>query len=232
MSSLTASDTHINRRSLGSQIAHSLREQIVLGRLPAGTPISQQGLCERFGTSRMPVRDAVVRLTAEGLVVTTRGGHSVVAALSREDILDTFDLEAAVHGRAARRAAQRLTDADVAELRARHEAMVTAEQAGDLEQLTDLNWSFHKRINELSGSAKLLALLRTLSLSIPQTYLSELPDWAARTIRDHAGIVAALANRDGAHAEALVGDHVRAAGLNLAEYLAAKGVAPQRGEPD
>ncbi len=214
----------LNRQSLGSQIAHHLREEIVLGRLAAGTPVSQQWLCERYGTSRMPVRDALVKLTAEGLIVTTRGGHSVVARLTPDDVLDVFEIEAIVHGRAARRAAGRVQDGDVIELRELHEAMVASEQRGDLEGLTELNWNFHKRINALSGSAKLIAMLRTLSLNIPQTYLLELPDWASETNRDHAGIVAALADRDGDAAEALVGEHVRRAGGNLAAYLAAKGV--------
>lgn len=219
------SPSTLNRQSLGSQIAHHLREEIVLGRLAAGTPVSQQWLCERYGTSRMPVRDALVKLTAEGLVVTTRGGHSVVAQLTPDDILDVFEIEAIVHGRAARRAAGRARDGDVIELRELHEAMVASEQRGDLERLTDLNWNFHKRINALSGSAKLIAMLRTLSLNIPQTYLLELPDWASETNRDHAGIVAALADRDGDAADALVSEHVRRAGGNLAAYLAAKGVA-------
>ncbi len=223
MSSFALSDTPLNRQSLGSQIAHHLREEIVLGRLEAGRAISQQWLCERYGTSRMPVRDALVKLTSEGLIVITRSGHSVVGRLTPDDIVDVFEIEAVVHGRAARRAAARVTDADVSELTALHEGMIAAERTGDLDQLTELNWRFHKRINALSGSDKLLAMLRTLSLNIPQTYLSELPDWAAQTIQEHAGIVAALAVRDGDRAEELVGGHVRAAGSNLADYLAAKG---------
>ena len=222
------SPSTLNRQSLGSQIAHHLREEIVLGRLPAGTPVSQQWLCERYGTSRMPVRDALVKLTAEGLIVTTRGGHSVVAQLTPDDILDVFEIEAIVNGRAARRAAACAQDDDVAELRGLHEAMVEAERDGDLERLTELNWNFHKRINMLSGSAKLIAMLRTVSLNIPQTYLLELPDWASQTNRDHAGIVAALAERDGDAADRLVAEHVRRAGGNLAAYLTRKGV----GEPE
>jgi DNA-binding GntR family transcriptional regulator len=218
------SPSTLNRQSLGSQIAHHLREEIVLGRMPAGTPVSQQWLCDRYGTSRMPVRDALVRLTAEGLIVTTRGGHSEVARLTPDDILDVFEIEAIVHGRAARRAAGCAQDGDVIELRELHEAMVASERRGDLERLTELNWQFHKRINALSGSAKLIAMLRTLSLNIPQTYLLELPDWASQTNREHAGIVAALADRDGDAAEKLVAEHVRQAGGNLAAYLAAKGV--------
>lgn len=223
MPPLATPESTLNRRSLGSQIAHHLREEIVLGRLAAGTPVSQQRLCEQYGTSRMPVRDALVKLAAEGLVVTTRGGHTIVAELTPEDIVDVFEIEAIVHGRAASRAATRITDADVAALVGLHEEMVAAQRDGDLDRLTELNWLFHKRINLLSGSAKLVAMLRALSLNIPQTYLSELPDWASHSIRDHAGIVEAMRDRDGERAERLTAEHVRGAGGNLARYLADKG---------
>jgi DNA-binding GntR family transcriptional regulator len=224
MSSLVTPQRPLNRQSLGNQIAHHLREEIVLGRLAPGTPVSQQWLCEKYGTSRMPVRDALVKLTSEGLIVTTSGGHSVVARLTAQDILDVFDIEAVVHGRAARRAAARVSGEDVARLQEAHEAMVQAETAGDLVLVTELNWRFHKQINVLADSAKLLAVIRSVSLNIPQTYLVELPDWAAKSNREHAGIITALAAHDGAEAETLVNTHVREAGSHLAAYLAGKGL--------
>jgi DNA-binding GntR family transcriptional regulator len=224
MSQLTAAERPLNRQSLGSQIAHHLREEIVLGRLAPGTPVSQQWLCEKYGTSRMPVRDALVKLTSEGLIVTTSGGHSVVGRLTAQDILDVFDIEAVVHGRAARRAAARVTGADVEELEAAHQAMGQAEAVGDLVRVTELNWRFHKQINVLADSAKLIAVIRSVSLNIPQTYLLELPDWAAKSNREHAGIITALAGHDGAEAETLINTHVREAGSHLAAYLAKKGL--------
>ena len=196
----------------------------MLGRLAPGTAVSQQGCARSYGTSRMPVRDALLKLTSEGLIVTDQRGHSVVARLTAQDILDVFDIEAVVHGRAARRAAARVTSDDVERLQAAHEAMGQAETAGDLVLVTELNWRFHKQINVLADSAKLLAVIRSVSLNIPQTYLLELPDWAAKSNREHAGIIAALAAQDGAEAETLVNTHVREAGSHLAAYLAKKGL--------
>ena len=119
----------LSRRPLGDQIADNVREQILLGRLAPGTPISQQSLCEEFGTSRMPARDALIKLTAEGLIVTRPGGQSEVGRLTRSDIEDVFDIEALVHGRAARRACENATADDIAGLKALHEAMVAAAAA-------------------------------------------------------------------------------------------------------
>jgi DNA-binding GntR family transcriptional regulator len=214
----------VTRRALGDQIADSVREQILLGRLAAGTPMSQQSVCEQYGTSRMPARDALIRLAAEGLIITRPGGQSEVARLTQADIQDVFDVEALVHGRAARRACDHANADDIAALTALHKQMLAAARAKDLDRLGDLNYQFHRRINLLSDSPKLLAVLRSISFAIPRSYLVELPGWAKNTTAEHAQIVAAFTARDGAAVEQTVHDHVRDAGANLVAYLHKKGM--------
>lgn len=214
----------LHRQSLGNQIASQLRQEILLGRLAPGTPVSQQALCETYGTSRMPVRDALVRLTNEGLIETTPGGQSVIAHLTKQDIIDAFDVEALVHGRAARRAATNATQDELTQLETLHHAMTRANRSHDLAELGELNWRFHKQINLMARSAKLLAVVRSVSLDIPQGYLSELPGWADKSNHEHAGILEAMRAGDGERSEALVHQHVRDAGANLAAYLEDKGL--------
>ena len=214
----------LNRQSLGNQIANQLRQEILLGRLPPGQTVSQQQLCDQYGTSRMPVRDALVRLTNEGLIEGTPGGHSVVARLTAEDIVDAFDIEALVHGRAGRRAVARATDEEIAELQGLHRSMLAASRERDQAGLTDLNWTFHKRINVMAGSAKLMAVIRSTSLEIPRSYLSALPGSVAKINREHAAIVDAFVVRDPQQAETLIAAHVAGAGSDLAAHLAARGL--------
>jgi DNA-binding GntR family transcriptional regulator len=214
----------LHRQSLGSQIAAALRQDILLGRRAPGTAISQQSLCEDFGTSRMPVRDALRKLTHEGLITTTATGHSVVSELTGEDILDAFLIESIVHGRAARRAAGKAAPADLRRLGELQAELEQAAAGGDLAHAVDLNWLFHKEINLLAGSAKLLGLLRTASVSIPRDYLLAMPDWVERSNREHAAILAAFAQGDADAAEELMREHVVAAGANLVAYLLGKGV--------
>src|SRR5882672_1316046 len=73
-------ERRLRRQSLGNQIAEQLRQDILVGRLAPGTHVGQQNLCDVYGTSRMPVRDAVRQRVSEGLVTYTSGGHSIVAA--------------------------------------------------------------------------------------------------------------------------------------------------------
>lgn len=209
----------LSRRPLGSQIADRLREDILLGRLAGGTALSQQSLCEMYGTSRMPVRDALRQLAAEGLIVSSRSGHSEVAGLSAQEIHDAFYVEACVHGRLAKRAAEAATNDDLMALRALHEDMVRSENQGDLRRVADTNWKFHRAINLLAGSPKLLATVRTVSLGIPREYLIEMPEWASRANREHAEILAAFEGRAFPVVEALVASHVETAGANLVDFL-------------
>jgi DNA-binding GntR family transcriptional regulator len=219
-----ASSTTLHRQSLGGQIAAQLRQDILLGRIAPGTPVSQQRLCEDFGTSRMPARDALRALTHEGLVETTATGHTVVAQLTPEDIADAFLVEALVHGRAARRAAANATADHLGELRSVQAQMVDAATAGDIARAGDLNWRFHARINALARSARLLGLIRTASLSIPRDYLFAMPTWVERSNREHAQIVDALEARDADRAERAAREHVEAAGTNLVAHLREKGL--------
>lgn len=216
--------TRLNRQSLGSQIAQQLRQDILLGRLEPGSLVSQRELCIQYGTSRMPVRDALRQLAYEGLVVSSPSSRSVVAALTTEDIEDSFLVEAVVHSRAARRATEYATGEDIAALESLHEQMLAATRSGDLESIVDLNWRFHGRINVLAGSAKLLALIRTVSVGVPREYLVEIPEWADRSNAGHAEILSAMQRRDTDAVVDAVRRHVEEAGTNLAAYLETRGL--------
>lgn len=209
----------VERSSLGSQIAEQLRNDIIFGRLAAGTPVSQQQLCEDYGTSRMPVRDAIRQLQYEGLIVNTDGGHHVVAEQTPQDLTDAYRVEAMVHGLAARRATEMATDGDIDQLEQLHHAMVQAVEDQDLEAVVELNWRFHRQINKMARSAKLMAIIRSVSLSIPRGYLLELPGWASRANLEHEQIVEALRNRDSDRVVDLIVSHIEEAGKNLIRYL-------------
>ena len=83
MQSSQSEVTKLARARFGSQIAEALRNDILFGRVESGKRLSQVELCERFGTSRMPVRDALRQLTYEGFLIDDGKGHAVVAPVTR-----------------------------------------------------------------------------------------------------------------------------------------------------
>jgi len=207
------------RVPLGNQIADVIRRDILYGRLPAGTHVGQQLLCERFNTSRMPVRDALRQLTTQGFLVDDGHGHSLVAPLARSDLRDIYLIEGMLHGLALRRITERHDEDEINELMGYHDDMVRVTAAGDYSRMSKINWQFHRRINHLSRSPKLLAVIRTHSLSIPNDQVHQLPNRSERVNLEHAEIMAAVRRGEGAVAESLMRQHVVNAGDDLLRYL-------------
>ncbi|OZM72085.1 GntR family transcriptional regulator [Amycolatopsis antarctica] len=217
-----AGSERLERATLGSQIADVLRREIIFGHLKPGERLGQHQLCERFGTSRMPVRDALRQLNYEGFLAEDGGRHLVVVRMRREDIRDTYEIEGMLHGLATRRVATRGDAGELAELRDFHEKMLARQD--ELPAMAELNWRFHRRINHFAASQKLVAALRSLALQIPRDYLVEFPAWAGRANDEHAGIVDAIAAGRATEAESLMREHVLAAGEYLIDFLQTSGV--------
>ena len=224
MPGVADSAADLNRVTLGRQIAEAIRADILFGRIPAGTRLGQQQLCDRFGTSRMPIRDALRQLAYEAFLTSDGRGHSVVAQMSRRDIEDTFVVEAMLHGLAARRVTERVEPEQLAELEALHWEMGAACDEGEMHRFAELNWRFHRRINQLADSPKLVAALKTLAMILPRDFVVEIPEWAAEAHAEHAAIITAMLAGDGEAVEEMVRRHVSAAGSGLVQYLEDHGV--------
>ncbi|MDV6271731.1 GntR family transcriptional regulator [Rhodococcus globerulus] len=222
-----ASSSHtseLHRSPLGNQIADTLRRDIMLGVLRPGTRVSQQEVCERFGTSRMPVRDALRILVEDGLMSVDSTRRIVVAPLSREDLLDAFTIEGLLTGMATERASRRAEPAALEELQGLQNRMIQAAEQGDLSSMVELNWTFHRRINRMAGSRKLLVAIRKVSVDLPRDYLSQVPDWSERSIAEHTEILDAMKNRRHVSARNLMAEHVVESGRGLIKYLESVGV--------
>jgi DNA-binding GntR family transcriptional regulator len=217
----------VQRASLGGQIADALRQDILFGRLKAGTRLSQRELCVQFGTSRMPVRDALRVLLHEGLLTLDSGQHTLVAPLSKSDLLDSFIIEGTLTGLAAQRATALCSSGDLDELDALNRQMVTLAKASDVASSTlsmaKLNWSFHRKINRMANSRKLLAALRVVSIDMPRDFLERLPEHQPLAIEEHTQIIKAMRAKDGNRVGDLMTKHVISSGKALIDYLESQG---------
>lgn len=220
---MTPQDETLTQVTLGRRVAESLRSDILFGRLQPGTRLAQQQLCERFGISRMPVRDALRQLTYEGYLERDSGRHCVVARMSRQDIIDTFLAEGLLHGFAARRVAETATPEQFKELERRHEEMSRAQH--DVHAFATLNWDFHRKINLIANSRKVIGALKTLAASMPRDFVTEFPDWVPKANDEHDAIIRAMVRRNGKRTEALMREHIGGTGYEIADYLETKGVA-------
>jgi DNA-binding GntR family transcriptional regulator len=213
------SDTRVTRQvSLGQQVASAIRRDIILGNLPPGSPLPQEKLCEVYGVSRIPVRDALLLLANEGFVVRNKRNQMLVTTFDAQDLVDTFKIEAFIASLATRRATVLGTEEELAEL------AVLAEHGHDRDAIASSSWSFHHKINRMARSSRLLATLRAVSLPLMQDFAGENSDWWGNTGGEHRAIVEAMQGRDADTAQELTLQHFDHAADALLDYLREHGV--------
>jgi DNA-binding GntR family transcriptional regulator len=190
----------------------AIRNMILSGELPAGAQLGEEALAEMCGVSRTPVREALRRLEADMLVGRTDTQRTFVADWSIDDVADAFELRAMLEGRAARRAAERMTDSAMARIRAANRALGAAIQqpVPDVSGFLEGNREFHAIILEVAGSRRLAALLGTLIEQpvVLRTARQYSREELRRSHAEHEELTAAFARRDGAWAEAIMTSHI------------------------
>lgn len=197
----------LTRQTLGRRIADVLRREILFGELTPENPLTQETICARFGTSRIPVRDALQVLTHEGLIESTPSGMRVVA-LTHRDLEDMYCVEGSLHALATRLATLRASDSALLTLSNINVTMSAAHRAGDQEAVAQANYRFHREINHLAESGRLITVLRSASTKIHGNFLVRFPEDTEPSISDHDAIIAAMRSRDPELASALMFDHV------------------------
>ena len=152
----------LEHRTVAAAAAAALRQRILSGAFPAGAQLRQDALAAEFGVSRIPIREALVQLEAEGLVRIVPHRGAVVAALSGEEVEELFELRALLEPRLLRRSGPRLTAED-------HDALATtlaeygAELAADhVGRWGELNTRFHERLYGRAERPRTQALVSTL----------------------------------------------------------------------
>lgn len=140
-------------------VAQSLRALILDGTLGIGSQLRQEDLARRFGVSRIPVREALGRLQAEGLVEHFADRGSVVAGRSVDDLLETLDIRIALETRAMRLAMPNLTARDI---KAAREIMRRYDEAESPRQWTDLNLEFHLALYRPCARPRLVRMIEDL----------------------------------------------------------------------
>ncbi|NKC31466.1 GntR family transcriptional regulator [Falsiroseomonas selenitidurans] len=195
-------------------LAH-LREAILSGRLAPGERIRPEAVAAELGLSRMPVREALHQLEAEGLVTLRPNRGAVVVQLAAAEVQEIYEMRALLEGLCARHAARRATPADIEELDAAVQAMLRV--AGDPARWVDRHEAFHDRLCLLGGRLRAAAEARRLRLLLRpllRSFAAEERD--PETLgHEHDVIVDALRDRDARRAERLVVAHVNANAVSV-----------------
>ena len=200
-------------KSLGTlttadSVAASLRAALHQGRWSPGAALRQEELAAEFGVSRIPVREALNKLQAEGLVVVEPNRGAFVASLSPAEVHEVFDLRVLLECDALRHAIPQHTPRTLRQLHAL-QAELDAEHDPNLWLATDA--AFHEVLYAPSGRTKTLEMIAVLRASVTRLYRSHLsPDTRRKGWRDeHHALLKAVAARNAERAVAALTRHLR-----------------------
>ena len=149
-------------RTLSSAIVEQLRQGILAGTHVAGSQLRQDALAAEFGVSRIPVREALFQLEAEGLVRIEPHKGAIVSEFSLAEIDDVFDLRVLLEPRLLRHSAPRLALADHTEIGALDEAFAAAIASQDVASWGELNARFHMALYRHAPQPRTLAIVQSL----------------------------------------------------------------------
>lgn len=188
-----------------------LRKSIVSGALTPNQPIRQETLARELGVSRVPVREALQTLEAEGQVLYQPHRGYLVAELSLRDLLEVYRLRELLEAEAAGVAAEHYTDAELDRIEDARDRVGAAAQRGDMVTMIEANRRFHFALLEPSGMPRLLRIVRTLwdaTDAYRAVYYNSETN-RARVCAEHDEILAAARQRDPRRLVPLLDEHRR-----------------------
>lgn len=182
----------LTHRTLSSAIVEQLRRGILDGSYPAGSQLRQDALAADFGVSRIPVREALFQLDAEGLVRIEPHKGAVVAQFSRDEIDDVFDLRVLLEPRLLASSVPRLTAADHAQIAELDAAFAAAIERQDVAQWGELNARFHLSLYRHARQPRTLVIVGSLLQASDRLTRIQMarPAAMSRAGREHRKLVA------------------------------------------
>ena len=195
-----------------------LRAAILRGALPAGHPLRQEEIAAQLGISRLPVREALIKLAAEGLVTLHHNRGAVVSQLSADEVEELYEIRCALEPTALRLAFPHFVDADLD----RAEGIIEqTDDETDAGRWGELNWEFHRSLYQPAGRARLLDLIHTMHINVDRYLRFEMSilSYKAQSQQEHRRILDACRRGDQHLAIQLLEKHIRTAGEELTAHL-------------
>jgi len=217
-----ASESPIARQSLTSAVADKLRDRIIRGEIPEGSQLRQDAIAIQYKVSRIPVREALRQLDAEGLITIVPNRGAVVPALSPDDIEELFSIRALLEPEVLGLSIPRLTEQDFTDAEAVLRRYVSELRREDhLAAWGRLNWQFHSILYSRANQPRFMAIIRNVNNSGErytrlQLYLTH---GTKRANEEHHQILELCRKRDVAAACKLLRQHIRYAGESLKQAL-------------
>jgi DNA-binding GntR family transcriptional regulator len=199
-------------------IADSLRADILRGKLKSGQALKQDEIAAQFGVSKIPVREALVQLKAEGLVNFYQNRGAFVSELSAVEADEIYVMRIALETAVLARAIPHLT---VAHLKHAKEILDAIDREENIARWGELNWEFHATLYSPAALPRLMETIRTLHSNIARYLVLYLAGMAyqKKSQKEHRAILEACRHGDTEKAVAVLVDHLQGASNHLVAFL-------------
>ena len=200
----------IPRPSLHDQVALRLRQMLVENQIAPGAKLNERELAEVLQVSRTPLREAIKMLAAEGLVELLPNRGAIAVELTEADVQDTFEVMAGLEAMSGELAAERITDAELAEVRAMHFEMMAAYTRRDLSGYYRLNAAIHRAINAAARNPVLTHTYNQVNARLQALRFRSNQDDAKwqQAMAEHERMIDALGRRDAGAMRAVLREHL------------------------
>ena len=219
----------ISRLALHDQVAARLRTMLVEGRIAPGAKLNERELSEQLRVSRTPLREAIKLIAAEGLVDLLPNRGAVAVKLTEADVMNTFEVLAGLEGMSGEFAAQRITDAELSEIRAMQYEMMACFTRHDLSGYYRLNAAIHTAINDAAKNPLLTRTYNGINARVQSLRFRTNQNEAKwkRAMKEHEVMLEALAARDGSALRTVLIEHLHNKRNTVLDLLRAGEIYPR-----
>lgn len=218
---ISTAEEFITRPSLHSELLNRVRNLIVQGELPQGTKIPERELCERYGVSRTPMREALKVLAVDGLVWLEPNRGAWVSKVTIEELEEVFPVMGALEALSGELACEHITDAQINSVRQMHLEMLVHYKARDLTKYFQANQAIHEAILSAANNSELTTMYNALAARVRRArYLANMTDerWA-KAVDEHEQILSALENRKGSQLAKILRKHLKSKFETVRDWL-------------
>jgi DNA-binding GntR family transcriptional regulator len=200
----------LKKENLGGQVFEQIKGMILRGEIPPGRRMIESEIAFSMGISRTPVREAVHKLEAEGLLTPLPKGGYVVRGLTISDIEDTFDIRSILESFAGYLAAMRHTEDELIPLEVKIGEFQRYLDREDLKRLARVNTEFHEVLYAMSKSPRLIKMIHGLrdEIYFLRKIILNSEKMAHLSNKDHREIVESIKNREAEKVEMLLREHI------------------------
>lgn len=225
MNVLNVTDKPLKRPSLHRELAEAIRGLIMSGELPAGQKVPEKELCDTYGVSRTPLREALKVLATDGLLTLEPNRGAWVSQITQQDLEEVFPVMGALEALAGELACRQITDAEVEKIARLHDEMMNHYANRRLRDYFVVNQEIHEAILVAARNQTLATQYRSLTARVRRfRYIANMSDvrWQ-RATEEHVLILKHLRNRDGKALADVLRVHVQNKLDTVCDWIAQRG---------